>query len=321
MTDIITTSSELRQFAGENNGRRKIDVDASLDLHRRAADQIDELSARMSELQARLRAASDAQTVAARSATGDDDSAQAALLVLQRAQATADQAIAEANRIRSDAETVRQQADAEAQARADAALAEARVRAQQMVEAAEAKAAQIAAANAEAAEQAAAIERQYHERIRSLREEAESLVEMARRIEEGTTPADEPGTDIDLTGAPVQTVSEEEPAPTPAALPDLPPPPVIAEPEQPGAEVAALATAPPPPPPSPARDATPTGAEADFRPPPPPKELYELSESELEHALEGRSIDDELFDDDVVIDLRDDESEQSPTSYELYGRD
>ena len=49
------------------------------------------------------------------------------------------------------------------------------------------------------------------------------------------------------------------------------------------------------------------------------EELIDLTEAELEQALGGKSIDDELFGDDAVIDLTD-ESEQSK-SFEFFSRD
>ncbi len=94
MTDSITSSSELRQFAQENSGRRKIDVQAALDLHQRAANQIDLLGEHITDMQQRLASAVSSpdqapapvftEAPAAPVAAGEDSS-QAALMVLQRA--------------------------------------------------------------------------------------------------------------------------------------------------------------------------------------------------------------------------------------------
>ncbi len=327
VTESITSSDELRQFATENDGRRKIDVEACLDLHRRAANQIDLLARHVSELRGQLEAATAAGTP---QPSSNEDAAQAALLVLQRAQATADQTIAEASRVRAEAEAIRQQADGEARARADAALDEARVEAQHIVDAARIQAAEITNANAQAAERVAEAEQRFRDRIRMLRADAESLVDLTRELEEGTAAAtDEPAADEPQV-APTQPKAQE---PAPASL--ATPPDRSAEAGEQQAPALATEPLPPPPPPppepaaaAPTASASTAGApeaaapDIQFLPPPPPKELYELSEHELEEALEGRSIDDELFGDDVVIDLRD---EPTPSvrggSYDVQGRD
>jgi hypothetical protein len=54
VTENTTNSAELRQFAADNTGRRKIDVEASLDLHRRAANHIDALNEHVNDLRHRV---------------------------------------------------------------------------------------------------------------------------------------------------------------------------------------------------------------------------------------------------------------------------
>jgi len=56
-------------------------------------------------------------------------------------------------------------------------------------------------------------------------------------------------------------------------------------------------------------------------PPPPAKDVLDLTEAELEEVLGGKSIDDELFDDDLVIDLTDDAKEPTFQGFELFSRD
>lgn len=347
MTENTTNSAELRQFAADNTGRRKIDVEASLDLHRRAANHIDALSEHVNDLRQRVTNGDPAPAPApapAVAVTGEDPS-QSALMILQKAQQTADQTIAEANQVLADADRTRREADALAQAKADTALAQARVEAAGIIEAAEARAGEVAAATAVAAERAVDAQRAYHSKATSLRADAEGVVALARSMEnvagEDLPPAlvEEPFTKpvqrdevavAPVAAAPVvelapepevlaEPIAVEEPvlaaAPAPA---DLPPPPAAAGPDllppppAPAPEVAAAASELPPPP------------AAEVLPPPPAPvaeadELIDLTEAELEQALGGKSIDDELFGDDVVIDLTD-EAEQAK-SFEFFSRD
>ena len=349
MTENTTNSAELRQFAADNSGRRKIDVEASLDLHRRAANHIDALNEHVNDLRHRVAngttAPAPAPAVAA-PAAGEDPS-QSALMILQKAQQTADQTIAEANQVLADAERTRREADALAQAKADTALAQARVEAAGIIEAAESRAGEVAAASAVAAERAVEAQRAYHSKATALRADAEGVVALARSMEnvagEDLPPAlvEEPFTKpIHETPAAPAPVAEAAPAPVVETAPE---PEVVAE--VPVAEEAAAAAPAPadlPPPPAPAPDLLPpppapeVAAPASELPPPPAAEtlppppapapvaaegeqLIDLTEAELEQALGGKSIDDELFGDDVVIDLTD-ESEQSK-SFEFFSRD
>lgn len=341
MTENTTNSAELRQFAADNTGRRKIDVEASLDLHRRAANHIDALSEHVNDLRQRVTTgdAAPAPTPAPAVAVAGEDPSQSALMILQKAQQTADQTIAEANQVLADADRTRREADALAQAKADTALAQARVEAAGIIEAAEARAGEVAAAAAVAAERAVEAQRAYQAKATSLRTDAEGVVALARSMEtvaaEDLPPAltEEPFTTPihevpapAVAAAPVAEVAPEPEAPAPpvaeavAVAPapaDLPPPPAAAGPDllppppAPAPEVAAPVSSelPPPPAPAPAPVAAATDAE----------ELIDLTEAELEQALDGKSIDDELFGDDVVIDLTD-ESEQSK-SFEFFSRD
>ena len=347
MTENTTNSAELRQFAADNTGRRKIDVEASLDLHRRAANHIDALSEHVNDLRQRVTngdpvpAPAPAPAVAA----SGDESSQSALMILQQAQQTADLTLAEANQVLADAERTRREADALAQAKADTALAQARVEAAGIIEAAEARAGEVAAATAVAAERAVEAQRAYQAKATSLRTDAEGVVALARSMENVAgedLPAaltEEPFTKpiqrdeapaVAVAAAPVVEAAQEPEAPAEpvvvdepvvaAAAPapaDLPPPPAAGPdllPPPPAPEVAPAASELPPPP------------AAEVLPPPPApapvaetEELIDLTEAELEQALGGKSIDDELFGDDVVIDLTD-ESEQSK-SFEFFSRD
>ena len=319
MTENTTNSAELRQFAADNTGRRKIDVEASLDLHRRAANHIDALSEHVNDLRQRVTTGDPAPAPAPAVAVNGEDPSHSALMILQQAQQTADQTIAEANQILADAERTRREADALAQAKADTALAQARVEAAGIIEAAETRAGEVAAATAVAAERAVEAQRAYQAKATSLRTDAEGVVALARSMEnvaaEDLPPAltEEPFTApihevpaAAVAAAPVVEVAPEPEAPVEAiadevaaapAPADLPPPPAAAGPD----------LLPPPPAPAPA------AAAADG------EELIDLTEAELEQALGGKSIDDELFGDDAVIDLTD-ESEQSK-SFEFFSRD
>ena len=346
MTENTTNSAELRQFAADNTGRRKIDVEASLDLHRRAANHIDALSEHVNDLRQRVTTGDPAPAPAPAVAVNGEDPSHSALMILQQAQQTADQTIAEANQILADAERTRREADALAQAKADTALAQARVEAAGIIEAAETRAGEVAAATAVAAERAVEAQRAYQAKATSLRTDAEGVVALARSMEnvaaEDLPPAltEEPFTApihevpaAAVAAAPVVEVAPEPEAPVEAiadgvaaapAPADLPPPPAAAGPDllppppAPAPEVAAAVSTELPPPPA-----------AEVLPPPPApapaaaaadgEELSDLTEAELEQALGGKSIDDELFGDDVVIDLTD-ESEQSK-SFEFFSRD
>lgn len=346
MTENTTNSAELRQFAADNTGRRKIDVEASLDLHRRAANHIDALSEHVNDLRQRVTTGDPAPAPAPAVAVNGEDPSHSALMILQQAQQTADQTIAEANQILADAERTRREADALAQAKADTALAQARVEAAGIIEAAETRAGEVAAATAVAAERAVEAQRAYQAKATSLRTDAEGVVALARSMEnvaaEDLPPAltEEPFTApihevpaAAVAAAPVVEVAPEPEAPVEAiadevaaapAPADLPPPPAAAGPDllppppAPAPEVAAAVSTELPPPPA-----------AEVLPPPPApapaaaaadgEELIDLTEAELEQALGGKSIDDELFGDDAVIDLTD-ESEQSK-SFEFFSRD
>ncbi len=344
MTENTTNSAELRQFAADNTGRRKIDVEASLDLHRRAANHIDALSEHVNDLRQRVTTGDPAPAPApapAVAVTGEDPS-QSALMILQKAQQTADQTLAEANQVLADAERTRREADALAQAKADTALAQARVEAAGIIEAAESRAGEVAAATAVAAERAIEAQRSYHAKATSLRADAEGVAALARSMENvagedlPTALTEEPFTkpihETPVAAAAVAPVVEVAPEPEAPAEPvaeepvvaaapaDLPPPPAAAGPDllppppAPTPEVVAVEAELPPPP------------AAEVLPPPPApapvavsEDLIDLTEAELEQALGGKSIDDELFGDDAVIDLTD-ESEQTK-SFEFFSRD
>lgn len=320
MTENTTNSAELRQFAADNTGRRKIDVEASLDLHRRAANQIDALSEHVNDLRHRVTTGGEIAVPAPPAApapTAGQEPSQSALMILQQAQQTADLTIAEANQVLADAERTRREADALAQAKADTALAQARVEAAGIIEAAEARAGEIAAASAVAAERAAKAQRAYLAKAADLRADAEGVVALARSMESVAgedLPAaltEEPFTKpIQRDVAAAAAVAEADEA---AAAPvDLAPPAAEADllPPPPAPEVAASELPPPP-----AADALP--------PPPPPAatddDLIDLDEVDLEQALGGKSIDDELFGDDVVIDLT--EESEDAKSFEFFSRD
>ncbi len=390
MTDNTTNSAELRQFAADNSGRRKIDVDASLDLHRRAANHIDALSEHVNELRQRVAAgetATPVQPAAPAVAAPTEDASTSALMILQHAQSTADQTIADAqtaadrtvadaNQVLADAERTRREADAMAQAKADTALAQARVEAAGIIEAAEARAAEVAAATAVAAERAVDAQRAYMHKATSLRADAEGVVALARSMEsvagEDLPPAlteqpftspvhrseaavvTEPIPPVPADPAPVADttqVESEAAAEVAAAAPvDIPAPDqALDQPEAPAAQadltpapVAGLAEAPVAQadvPPAPAADLLPpppiTVTDDSALPPPPVVEaelppppavatngtnLIDLTEAELEAKLDGKSIDDELFDEDVVIDITED-AEAGAKDFQFFSRD
>lgn len=241
MTDSITSSSELRQFATENDGRRKIDVLASLDLHKRAANQIDLLGEHITDLQKRLAAAvsAPAGTVApptpmptpVAAPVAGEEPGQAALMILQRAQDTAEQVLSEATQIRADAERTRNEADALAKAKADAALAEARGQAAHIIEAAQQRANEVAEATTVVADRAAFNQSKFRDRAAGLRADAQSVVALAESMELAATeelpatltkrPYTEP------IGQPAPVAAVPDPMPEPAAAPA---PAVVAEP-------------------------------------------------------------------------------------------
>ena len=347
MTENTTNSAELRQFAADNTGRRKIDVEASLDLHRRAANCIDALSGHVNDLRRSVASGeAPAPAPAPVAVTSSEDPSQSALMILQKAQQTADQTVAEANQVLADAERTRREADALAQAKADTALAQARVeadditaaaevRAGEIIAAAEARAGEVAAATAVTAERVADAQRAYHAKAASLRADAEGVVALARSME-NLAGEELPAA---LTEEPFTKPLEREPAaaaPLAAAVDAAPAEPA---PTEEPVEAAAPAELPPPPagdsellPPPPAPDVAaselPPPPAADLLPPPPApapapvavdEDLVDLTEAELEQALGGRSIDDELFGDDVVIDLTDETDDTK--SFEFFSRD
>ena len=344
MSDSTTSSADLRRFAAENSGRRKIDVETSLDLHRRAANQIDMLNEHVNELRQRLAQSPEVAAPAAPAAAqapapvaAGEDPSQAALMILQKAQVTADETITEANQIRAEADRTRREADAVAQAKADTAVAQARGQAASIIEGAEQRAAEVAAATAISAEHAADAQRSYQARVSSLRSDAESVVALARNMETKagenlpvalteqpfTEPINRPGEEAELVDASAPAMAEEaapvealDAAAAPEAEHELPPPPAETAPD--------AGTLPPPPadedtsllPPPPAPS-------TEFLPPPPDQtddELIDLTEAELERALGGKSIDDELFGEDAVIDLTD-ETESAAGNFEFFSRD
>ncbi|MEM7288458.1 MAG: hypothetical protein AAF480_19100, partial [Actinomycetota bacterium] len=279
MTENTTNSNELRQFAADNAGRRKIDVEATLDLHRRAANQIDALSEHVNDLRQRVASGDIAPAAAPVAPTVGEEPSQSALLILRNAQETADQTIAEANHVLADAERTRREADAMAQAKADTAVAKARVEGASIIEAAEVRANEIAAASIVAAERATDAQRAYHSKASSLRADAEGVLALARSMEtvagedlpEALTaePFTEPIQRDEIAAAPAPapvpapvpepTPVPEAAAPAPAPVEDVTPAPEVAAPAP---EVAA---------PAPVEDAAPAPAQADLPPPPAPE--------------------------------------------------
>jgi hypothetical protein len=396
VTDSITSSSELRQFAAENNGRRKIDVHAALDLHLRAANQIDLLGEHITDIQQRLAAAVSTQSLApapvaeapapapvpVQPVGAGQDTSQAALMVLQRVQETANGVLAEAEVVRAEADRTRAEADALAELKAEAALAEARGQAAHIIEAAQERAAQVAAATAEVADRAAFAQRQYRDRTTTLKADAQSIVSLVETMEtiagedlpptvttkpytEVMAPPSTPPIPAPAPPALVEDVEarvevpavESDPAVEvePLAQPVEEITPVVEEFLPAVAEVAAVqeleaANSPPafaaaaeevaipaepvavaveyvptlPPPP-----------DATLLPPPPSvafepaaatalvgeKDVLDLTEIELEEVLGGKSIDDELFDDEVVIDLTDEVEAPPAQDFEFFSRD
>lgn len=233
MTESITSSGELRQFASENSGRRKIDVQESLDLHRRAANQIDLLGEHLTEMQRQVNTAARNPTAPAAvnpmpAVAAGEDPSKGASIVLQRAQDTADIVIAEAEGISAQAQRTRDEADAIAEAKAKAALAEARGQAAHIIDAAQQRANEVAEATALVADRAAFAQRHYRDKTSGMRADAESLIEMAQRMETvasedlPTTLTARPFTEATQTPAEPPT-TPPVPAPAPAALSDSAP--------------------------------------------------------------------------------------------------
>lgn len=404
MPESITSSSELRGFVADNTGRRKIDTEASLELHIRAATQIDLLTQELAELERRLadaRSAADNQprhSPPAQAAT-DEDATSSAMMLLRNAQAAADETLAEAAQLRAraaaelaDAEAqARVRADnavaeavanaersvAEARMRADAVLSDARAQAQQIVEHAHGEADTLRRANDTARDRAEYIQRQFLDRAHNAQREADALADFSRQIVsfaetefvpsfDGAPPAAEASPDAltdtagsgdeaapaavdstegawsatDTTGEAERdadvvaaateptTAANEAPAmdtPSPVAS-SLPDPPAPRESEDFESHLTLVADEPdatlppPPPPPPPALDQQPEeSAPTDVLPPPPSADILDLTEEQLANVLEGTSIDDELFDDEV-IDLTED-ADATSDGFQFFGRD
>ncbi|MGI9622406.1 MAG: hypothetical protein ACR2PK_06175, partial [Acidimicrobiales bacterium] len=185
MNDRITSSGELRQFASDNTGRRKIDVEYSLDLHRRSAAVIDGLNEEIAGLKRALASATDGTVAPAAPLAIEpaEDPSEAALLVLRQAQATAEQTLAEAQEVRAQADRTKTEAEALAQAKADAAISQARGEGAHLIEQAEARAAEVAAATAVEADRTAFSQRQFRDRAATLRADAEAMVQLAETME------------------------------------------------------------------------------------------------------------------------------------------
>ncbi len=313
MTERITSSTELRSFVADNTGRRKIDAEASLELHIRAAKQLDMLSQQVADMQARL---SDAGSVAVAPAppiaTGSDVS-ESAMMLLRNAQTAADETLAEASRMRADAASTLESADSSAQAKADAALDGARSEARELVSAAEIEAAELISNSNTAVERAKFIERQYIEKAGAVRREAEALVEFSRQVEslaDGGIEAD-PVVDDDTTAsllapppppAPEARATEEPVSEAPIVEAPIVEAPIVEDPvfEEPVLQAA---------PPEPVSEALPA---TEFLPPPPPPsatDILDLTEAELDDVIGDSSIDDELFGDEI-IDIREEAKER-----------
>lgn len=298
MNDRITSSGELRQFASDNTGRRKIDVEHSLELHRRSAAVIDSLNEEIAGLKRALASATDGSTSAPTlSNEPAEDPTEAALLILRQAQATADQTLAEAQEVRAQADRTKAEAEALAQAKAEAAISQARGECAHLIEQAEARAAEVAASTAVEADRAAFAQRQFRDRAAALRADAASIVNLAESMEtaasEDLPPSltRQPFTEPTMTGevAPVSNLAPPTAQPAPPApeenLPPVPP--------------------------------------THSLPPPPDQELLEMNDNELEEAI-GASIDDELFGEEPVIDLTDDgDTTPAPAAgnFEFFSRD
>ncbi len=352
MTDQIT-SGELRGFVADNTGRRKIDTEASMELHVRAATQIDALSHQVAELNARV-ADAEAAAAAAQSTpaapAAQQDPTDAAMMLLRNAQTAADQTIAEAERIKAEAASALDVAQQAATAEADRQLTDAREQAQAIIAAANeeaaqalvdanARAASMLSANEKALDRADFIQRQYVEKASTVRQEAEALVEFSRQVESLA------GTDLTIPDLP-EEFAQLDSAPKP--------PPPVAEPFVEAPQAAAPVAEPSPfveeapaeeavaeaphveAPPAPAAEITPDIAVFDqevasvepnssFLPPPPPPaaiDILDLSESDLEGALDSSDdIDDDLFGeaDDDVIDLRD-EADKLSEDLQFFGK-
>ena len=131
MSDQIT-SSELRSFVTDNTGRRKIDTEASLELHVRAANHLDALSQHIAELRQRLQD-TEGSLAQARSTAPAQDPADAAMMLLRNAQTAADETLAEADRIKATANSTLENAEAHARLEADKHVAQAEEQARQIL--------------------------------------------------------------------------------------------------------------------------------------------------------------------------------------------
>jgi len=320
MTERITSSTELRSFVADNTGRRKLDAEASLELHIRAAKQLDMLSQQVADMQARLSDAGSPSAAQAPPIAAGSDASESAMMLLRNAQTAADQTLAEASQMRSDAASTLQSAESDAQAQADAALEGARAEARSLVDAAEVEAAELVTSSNKAVDRARFIERQYIEKAGAVRREAEALVDFSRQVES-----------LADSGIEVDSASGEEPASSVLASPPPPPaapaletqlleaPLVDAVPEAPVVEAppleAPVVEAPPleAPVAEPAEVIEDTLPASQFLPPPPPpsaSDILDLTEAELDEVIGDESIDDELFGDDV-IDVRDGAQERA----------
>lgn len=387
MPERITSSSELRGFVADNTGRRKIDTEASLELHVRAATQIDLLTQELEEFEERSKHMAAAPPAPAPAEQPTDPSS-SAMMLLRNAQVAADETLTEAADMRAKAAAALAEAEARAKARAEEATAEAMARAEQaiadarltadrtladaqseadraradarneaarIVELARAEADSIADATGKVRDRAEFIQRQYLDKAGIVRREAEALADFSRQVEtfaksdmvlppfdpdavepanaapahEATSAAE---TDEPVAAAAAAPAPAAEPAPAPAPIAEpviAPDHPAIAESPAaatPDSHLALVADEPdaalPPPPPPPAITEEPAApaASAEFLPPPPKVDVLDLTEDELADVLDGRSIDDELFDDDEVIDLTDG-ADNTSDNFQFFGRD
>jgi len=310
MTERITSSTELRSFVADNTGRRKIDTEASLELHIRAAKQLDMLSQQVADMQARLSDASSPAAAPAPLIPAGSDASESAMMLLRNAQTAADQTLAEASQMRSDAASTLQSAESDAQAQADAALEGARAEARSLVNAAEVEAGELVTSSNKAVDRARFIERQYIEKAGAVRREAEALVDFSRQVES-----------LADSGIDADSASGEESANSVLASP--PPPPADPAPETQAVEAPLVDAVPEAPvveaPPLEAPVAEPVEVieealpASQFLPPPPPPsatDILDLTEAELDEVIGDESLDDELFGDDV-IDVRDGAQERA----------
>lgn len=345
MSDQIT-SSELRSFVTDNTGRRKIDTEASLELHVRAANHLDALSQHVAELRQRLQD-TEGTLAQARSAAPAQDPADAAMMLLRNAQTAADETLAEAERIKAAANSTLENAEAHARLEAERHVADAEQQARQIIEAAHAKAQELTAESAKAVDRAEFIQRQYVEKASNVRKEAEALVDFSRQVE--NLAETEPTVPAELAPAPAADVAPAAEASVLATVADVARPteaPASVEPASPYAAPEAPAADPVPAAPyanpeqaaeaNPAAEeiltdapAAPPASNSQFLPPPPPPtaaavDMLDLSEGELDEPIgSDDTIDDELFGDDElegeVIDLRD--SDQAKEDFQFFGRE